>query len=65
MDLHSKDKQMHRVKRTDLWLPGVKEGGWRRGGLGVWGEQMETLISREWINNKVYCIAQGPIFNIL
>ena len=56
---------MHRVKRTDLWLPGVKEGGWRRGGLGVWGEQMETLISREWINNKVYCIAQGPIFNIL
>ena len=32
------------TQRTDLGLPGV--GGWRRDGLGVWDQQMQTIICR-------------------
>ena len=37
----------------------------REGRVGVWDEQVAIIIYTEWINNKVYCIAQGTIFNIL
>ena len=30
------------TQRTDLQLP--KKGGWGRKGVGVWGEQMQTII---------------------
>ena len=42
-----------------------EEEVWRRGGLGVWDEQMQTIIHIGWINNRSYCIAQGTMFNIL
>ena len=35
MNLSTKQKQTHRHKRTDLWLPRV--GGKKRDELGIWG----------------------------
>ena len=29
--------------RADLWLPGGGAGGWGLGGLGVWGQQVQTV----------------------
>ena len=36
------------TQRTDLWLPrwGQGSGGWVRDGLGVQGQQMQTIIYR-------------------
>ena len=52
--------------RMDLWLPRRRWVG--EEGLGVWGQQMQTIIYREWINNKVLLYSTGnyiqyPVIN--
>ena len=42
MNLSIKQKQTHRQK-IDLWLP--RWGGWRER-LGVWNQQMQTILYR-------------------
>ena len=51
-------------QRADLWLP-VRRSS-EREGLGVWDEQMQTIIG--WINNKVLLYSTGnyiqyPVIN--
>ena len=41
------------------------ERGWRRGGLGVWKEQMQTTIYRMNEQQGPTCMAQETMFNIL
>ena len=43
-------------QRRDLRLP---TGRWGRLGLGVWHQQKQTIIYREWINNKVLLYSTG------
>ena len=49
------------TQRTDMWLP---REGWERDGMGVWYQQMQTIIYRM---NKQQgpTVAQGIILNIL
>ena len=44
---------------NDLWLPGGGGMDWES------GISRRKLLCIEWIKNKVLCIAQGTIFNIL
>ena len=66
MDLHTKDKQTHRHKRTDLWLP---RGRGCQGGMDKkFGISRCKLLYTEWINNKVLLYSTGsyvqyPVIN--
>ena len=42
MQMNLSMKQTHRYIKNTLAAKG--ERGWRRGGLGVWDEQMRTII---------------------
>ena len=52
-NLSMKQKQTHRHRKQTC--QGTEEG---RDGLGVWGEQMQTIY-REQINNKVLLYSTG------
>ena len=44
----------------------AKKGGGEVMEVGVWAQQMQTITYRmEWIDNKIYYMAQGTTFNIL
>ena len=48
MNLVTKQNQTRRLKRTDFWLQGVKDGGkGEEGGLG-WPQSTGTLLSAVW-----------------
>ena len=60
MNLSVKQKQTHRYKEQ---ICGCQ--GWRgRDELGVWGQQMQTLVYRVGKQQGLTIIAQG-IFNVL
>ena len=42
MNLSVKQKQTHRHRKQTCGYQGG--GGWWRDGVGVWGEQMQTII---------------------
>ena len=67
MNLFTKQKQTHRHKKTDLWLP----GGGGVGGALDWefGISRCKLLYIEWINNKVLLYSTGnciqyPVINL-
>ena len=52
-------------QKTDVWLP--RRRGEERGGLGVWGWEMQTILLK-WINNQVLLYGTGnyiqyPVIN--
>ena len=59
------------IYKTEIDSQTVQTCGCQRVGggkdeLGVWGQQMQAIIHRmEWIDNRVYYMAQGTTFNIL
>ena len=67
MNVSTKQKQTHRQKETDLWLPRGKEGvgeGW----IGSLGLADAKLLYRGWRNNKVLLHSTGnyiqyPVIN--
>ena len=44
MNLFTKQKQSHRHRKQTCGCQGG--GGWGRDGVGVWGQQMQTIIYR-------------------
>ena len=49
------------TQRTNLQLPGEKDGG---KGQGVWNGHVHT-DKFKMDNQRTYCIAQGTLFNIM
>ena len=66
MNLSTKQKQTHRHREQNLWLPRGMEGG---GGMDwEFGISRCKLLYREWINNKVLLYSTGsyiqcPVIN--
>ena len=44
MNLSTKQKQTHNIENRPVVAQG--KGEWRRDGLGVWNQQMQTIIHR-------------------
>ena len=63
MNPSTKQKQTCRHREQTCGCQG--RGGWGEGWIGSLGLADANYLYTEWINNKVYCIAQGTISNIL
>ena len=49
MNLLAKQKETHRLKKINLWLPGE---GWEKGTVREFRRDMYTLLFLKWIINK-------------
>ena len=55
MNLSTKQKQTHRPREQ---ICGCQGGGWRREGVGVWDQQMQTIYMG-WKSNEVLRYSTG------